>query len=134
MNNTAIHLHDLKKRYPNSEANAVDGLSLQVAAGEIFGLLGPNGAGKSSTVMMLCGLLQPDGGTIVVFGKKSATDGAHIRQLIHVPRKRLPSSPLLLPKKNLLYLGRMYGLNATRLKARITDLLLRFNLQEQRLV
>jgi ABC-2 type transport system ATP-binding protein len=47
---------------------AVDGVSLRINPGETYGLLGPNGAGKSTTIRMICGLLTPDAGTVVVAG------------------------------------------------------------------
>jgi ABC-2 type transport system ATP-binding protein len=48
---------------------AVDGISVQVAAGEVYGVLGPNGAGKTTFLRMLFGLIRPDSGTIRVFGR-----------------------------------------------------------------
>src|SRR5262245_45434388 len=54
MNANVIEVTNLTKRY--NGANAVDGISLSVARGEIFGLLGPNGAGKTTTILMLLGL------------------------------------------------------------------------------
>ena len=58
--NTAVLLKDVVKRF--GDFTAVDHISLEVAAGEIFGFLGPNGAGKSTTIRMLCGLLRPTSG------------------------------------------------------------------------
>ena len=54
-----IELETLVKRYPKADANAVDGLSFAVGAGEVFGLLGPNGAGKSTTVGVLTTRILP---------------------------------------------------------------------------
>ena len=61
-----IRIQGLVKQY--GELRAVDGLSLEVATGEIVALLGPNGAGKTSTVSCLVGLLQPDAGEIEICG------------------------------------------------------------------
>lgn len=61
----AVEVTDLVKRYPKSRANAVDGLSFQVDAGEIFGLLGPNGAGKTTLLRLLAGRETPDSGRVV---------------------------------------------------------------------
>ncbi len=61
-----IRLDELSKRY--GKHLAVDGLSLDVAAGELFGFLGPNGAGKTTTIKMMAGLLQPTSGRIVLAG------------------------------------------------------------------
>ena len=61
----ALEIRDLAKRF---DRPAVDGLSLQVRAGEFYTLLGPNGAGKTTTLRMATGLLKPDRGAISVFG------------------------------------------------------------------
>ena len=57
-----------RKAEPTAWFTAVDGVSLQIGQGEIFGLLGPNGAGKSTTIRMLCTLLEPTSGTARVKG------------------------------------------------------------------
>jgi ABC-2 type transport system ATP-binding protein len=61
-----IRLRELTKRY--GKFTAVDGISLEVPRGELFGLLGPNGAGKTTTMRMIAGILQPTSGTVVVGG------------------------------------------------------------------
>ncbi|MGC9333087.1 MAG: ATP-binding cassette domain-containing protein [Anaerolineae bacterium] len=67
---------------------AVDGLSFQVRAGEVFGLLGPNGAGKTTTIHLITGLLRRDGGEIRVLGSDPETDAAQVRQRIgYVPQE-----------------------------------------------
>ena len=65
-----IRVNDVRKHY--GEVKAVDGVSFDVRAGEVFGLLGPNGAGKTTTVEMLEGLREPDGGTLEVLGIDAA--------------------------------------------------------------
>ena len=77
---TALEITGLRKRY--RAKTAVDGLSLRVAEGEIFGLLGPNGAGKTTTVECAEGLRRPDGGTIRVFGIDPYRDRAAARRLV----------------------------------------------------
>src|SRR5262249_46714534 len=64
----AIHCRDLRKRYPAkpTPVDAVNGLDLDVPAGECFGLLGPNGAGKTTTIEILEGLLRPTSGEVRV--------------------------------------------------------------------
>jgi ABC-2 type transport system ATP-binding protein len=63
---SAIRAVGLTKRY--DEATAVDGLDLDIAAGEVFGLLGPNGAGKTTTILMLLGLTEPTSGSMEILG------------------------------------------------------------------
>jgi ABC-2 type transport system ATP-binding protein len=68
---------------------AVDGLSLEVYEGEVFGLLGPNGAGKTTTMRMLITLLQPDAGEIVVGGAGVKREAERVRSLIgYIPQER----------------------------------------------
>ncbi|MDX1483687.1 MAG: ABC transporter ATP-binding protein [Alphaproteobacteria bacterium] len=65
----AIRLENLSKTYPGNAQKAVDGLSLEVADGEVFTLLGPSGCGKSTTLRMVAGLEEPDEGSIYFGGK-----------------------------------------------------------------
>ena len=79
----AIRTESLTKRFQTTVA--VDGLTLDVPAGEVFGFLGPNGAGKSTTIRVLLGLLRPTAGTAWVFDAPAAdVERAH-RYLAHVP-------------------------------------------------
>jgi ABC-2 type transport system ATP-binding protein len=77
---TALEVTGLRKTY--GKKTAVDGLSLRVAEGEVFGILGPNGAGKTTTVECAEGLRRPDGGSIRVFGIDPYRDRAAARRLI----------------------------------------------------
>lgn len=78
----AVRAIDLSKRY--GDVAAVDGVSIEVEAGEILGLLGPNGAGKTTTVEMLEGLRAPDTGAVHVLGCDLRTDLPAVRQRIGV--------------------------------------------------
>ncbi|MDM4763307.1 ABC transporter ATP-binding protein [Galbitalea sp. SE-J8] len=82
--NTAIETHGLVKRF--GRTTALDGLDLEVAAGEVHGFLGPNGAGKSTTIRILLGLIRASAGTASVLGRNPWTDAvaAH-RDLAYVP-------------------------------------------------
>ncbi len=76
----ALEITGLRKRY--GQKVAVDGLTLRVADGEVFGILGPNGAGKTTTVECAEGLRRPDGGAVRVFGIDPYRDRARARQLV----------------------------------------------------
>jgi len=78
----ALELTSLRKHY--GAKRAVDGLSLHVNQGEIFGILGPNGAGKTTTVECAEGLRRPDGGSVRIFGIDPYRDRARARQLVGV--------------------------------------------------
>jgi ABC-2 type transport system ATP-binding protein len=72
----------------------VDGLDLEIAAGEFYGLLGPNGAGKTTTLRMVTGLLAPDSGSIEVFGIDAVADARAAKRLL----AWLPDEPMLYDK------------------------------------
>lgn len=78
----ALDVRALRKRY--GDVVAVDGLDLQVRAGECFGLLGPNGAGKTTTIEICEGLLAPDDGDVLVLGRRWASDEAALRERLGV--------------------------------------------------
>jgi ABC-2 type transport system ATP-binding protein len=78
----AIEVADVVKHY--GDLRALDGLSLAIAPGEVFGLLGPNGAGKTTTVEILEGLGTPDAGEVEVLGERSQGDGQALRSRLGV--------------------------------------------------
>src|SRR5262245_10645521 len=80
----AIEVTGLVKRYPKSQANAVDGLSFAVHRGEIFGLLGPNGAGKTTTIGILTTSVTPTAGSARITGLDVAADRIGVKQRIAV--------------------------------------------------
>jgi len=97
---------------------AVDGLSLSVEKGELFGLLGPNGAGKSTTVSLAVGLLQPDEGTITIEGLGDPANPA-VRQHIGVATQSVALYDLLSGEENLRFFGRVYRLSGAALAKRV---------------
>ena len=78
----AIDAQHLVKRYRHK--TAVDGISLEIPAGETFGILGTNGAGKTTTVEMIAGLRRPSGGTVRILGLDPFTQRAEVRQILGV--------------------------------------------------
>ena len=87
----ALALHGLRKSF---QRVAVDGLDLEVRAGEVFALLGPNGAGKTTTLRMAAGLLRPDAGRIAVCGVDALADPVGAKRAA----AWLPDEPLLYEK------------------------------------
>jgi ABC-2 type transport system ATP-binding protein len=79
---TVIEVTDLRKRY--GDVTAVDGVSLSVARGEVFGVVGPNGAGKTTTVESIAGLRRPDSGRVRVLGLDPVADAAAVRARVGV--------------------------------------------------
>jgi ABC-2 type transport system ATP-binding protein len=86
MSDTAIRVKELRKQYPGRDGpiDAVNGIDLDVPAGECFGLLGPNGAGKTTTVEILEGLNEPTSGEVEVLGLRWAEHETEIREQIGV--------------------------------------------------
>jgi ABC-2 type transport system ATP-binding protein len=97
---------------------AVDDLTLEIEAGEVFGLLGPNGAGKTTTVNMAVGLLTPDSGSIDVDGTGSPTDPA-TRAKIGVAPQALSLYEELSGEENLSFFGKLQGLSGGKLAERV---------------
>jgi ABC-2 type transport system ATP-binding protein len=97
---------------------AVDDLSFDVRAGEIFGFLGSNGAGKSTTIRMLCGLLRPTSGTAAVDGIDVSRDPEGVKQRIGYMSQRFSLYELLTVDQNIRFFGGIYGLDARRLNER----------------
>lgn len=75
----SIVINNLSKLYSGSTAPALDKLTIQVKAGEIYGFLGANGAGKSTTIRLLMNFIQPSGGTATILGKDIVTDSVSIK-------------------------------------------------------
>jgi ABC-type multidrug transport system ATPase subunit len=83
-----IQTRELTKRY--GTFIAVDGINLNIPAGEIYGFLGPNGAGKTSTIMMLLGIVKPTRGEIVLFGERYSPGRLDLRRRIGVVPEKHP--------------------------------------------
>ncbi len=97
---------------------AVDGLSLSVGKGELFGLLGPNGAGKSTSVSLAVGLLAPDAGFVRIDGHGDPAE-PDVRQRIGVAPQALALYDLLTGEENLRFFGEVYGLSGATLAERV---------------
>ena len=96
---------------------AVDGLSLRVNRGEIFGLLGPNGAGKSTTISMAIGLMKPDSGSVTYEGFGSPTH-CEVRRHVGVAPQVLAIYQELTGEENVLFFARLQGVKNPRAAAR----------------
>jgi ABC-2 type transport system ATP-binding protein len=128
-NDLAIEALDLRKAYP-PDVQALDGLSLAVPAGTIFGLLGPNGAGKSTTVRILSTLSRPDGGSARVAGIDVLSEAVRVRHAIGVVAQRHGLAPEATGRENLTLQGEFYGITGADLRGRVADALERFGLAD----
>ncbi len=129
MSAPAIVAEGLTKRF--GAFTAVDAVSFEVEAGEIFGYLGANGAGKSTTIRMLNGLLAPTSGRAVVAGHDVAADPEAVKAAIGYMSQKF-SLYLDLPViENLLFFGGAYGLSGPALRRRAEELLELTGLSDQ---
>ena len=119
MAEAVIEARGLVKKY--GELEAVRGIDLQVAPGEIFGFLGPNGAGKSTTISMLCTLLSPTAGTARVAGIDVVHDPARVRQKIGLVFQDPSLDDQLTGRENLEFHAFIYSVPAEVRRARGGD-------------
>lgn len=110
---------------------AVDGISLDVKAGEVFGILGPNGSGKTTTVRLLNGLIAPSGGEMRVMGLDPVTQGDQVRRLTGVLTESPSLNEGLSVYDNLEFYGTLYGIPAAELPGRIKRVLERMGLESR---
>ena len=117
---TIIEIINLSKTYRGSKKPAIDGISIKINRGEIFGLLGPNGAGKTTTISILCGLFAPSKGDVYIDGLSIRKDMEQIKSIIGIVPQNIALYPSLTAYENLRFIGRMYGLKGKILKERIS--------------
>jgi ABC-2 type transport system ATP-binding protein len=125
-----IHTEDLTKVYPGTDFVAVDKLSLDVQAGEIFGLLGPNGAGKTTTAGMLTTRVVPTSGRALLGGVDVAAKPALAKQLSGIVSQQNTLDRQLTVWENLYFHGRLFGIGAKASRQIADDLLARFQLSK----
>jgi ABC-2 type transport system ATP-binding protein len=109
---------------------AVDGISLTVEPGEIYGFLGPNGAGKSTTVLMLTTLLPPTSGTARVAGYDIVKEGPQVRASIGAALQEAALDPFLTGRDHLRLQAALHGLPSAERRKRSDELLERVGLSE----
>ena len=125
----AISASDLRKSYP-PDVQALNGLTISVEEGTIFGLLGPNGAGKSTTVRVLATLTRPDEGSARVAGIDVLADPVAVRRAIGVVGQKHGCAPEATGRENLVLQGEFYGIGGRELRARVAESLERFGLRD----
>ena len=124
----AIQVSGLTKVYP-PDLRAVDGLDLEVKAGEIMALLGPNGAGKSTTIRVLSTLSGFDSGRALVGGIDVDTDPEGVRRTIGVVAQKTGVDYFLTGRENMTLQGQMYRMKKADIRARIEELAKYFELE-----
>jgi ABC-2 type transport system ATP-binding protein len=110
---------------------AVDQISFEVKGKELFGLLGPNGAGKTTTIRMICGMLRPTSGTVVVAGFDVSQKPEEVKRRIGLVPDVSNLFGELSAKVNLEFMGKLYGLDKKTRRERIDQVLELFQLKER---
>ena len=132
MSETVIKVCDIRKKFNNERRTviAVDDLSFEVAAGEVYGLLGPNGAGKTTTLRMILGLLQPDAGYAEVSGFRTSVDAFEVKRRIGFVSAAIGLYQWLTAREMLLFFADVYGVDAKQANANVEEIVEIFSLQE----
>jgi ABC-2 type transport system ATP-binding protein len=120
-----IVIKDLVKNF--GDVKAVNGLTLDIRKGELFGLLGPNGAGKTTTISILCGILEPSAGSAHIAGLDVRKDISRIKERIGVCPQEAAVFKFLTGKENIELFGNLHGMDKHSLKERTTELLSQAN-------
>jgi ABC-2 type transport system ATP-binding protein len=116
-----ISLEELVKQY--NSVVAVDGISLEVASGELFGFLGPNGAGKTTTIKILTTLLRPTSGRAMVAGYDVLKQPARVRSVIGYVAQDVSLDDKGTGRENLMLQGRLHHIDSKLLRQRVEELL-----------
>jgi ABC-2 type transport system ATP-binding protein len=124
-----ISIQNLVHRYENR--TALNGVSFEVHAAELFGLLGPNGSGKTTLFRILSTLMVPTGGRALVMGCDAARDANSLRRQIGVVFQAQSVDPKLTAYENLWHQGHLYGMRGSALKRRVQEILERVGLADR---
>ncbi len=127
--NTVISTKNLSRKFDNFIA--VDNITFDVKAGEIFGFLGANGAGKTTAMRILCGLLLPSSGEAKVAGFDVYKENEKIKKNIGYMSQKFSLYENLTVKENIEFFGGIYGLTKTELKDKGNDLLKRLGMEKE---
>ena len=119
MTTPALAISGLSKTFARP---AVDGLDLTVRAGEFYALLGPNGAGKTTVLRMVAGLLQPDAGSIVVYGIDTAREPLKAKSVVAFVSDEPMVYDRLTPMEYLEFVAGLWGIETGRAEARAREL------------
>jgi ABC-2 type transport system ATP-binding protein len=116
-----LSCRDLRKRF--GDLVAVEGVGFEVGEGTTYGLLGPNGAGKTTTISMVCGLLEPDAGEVVVDGRPMTTTSVDAKAAIGYVPQELAVYPDLSGRENLRFFAHLYGMDGREAGRRADEVL-----------
>ncbi len=119
---------NIYKTYKKSDVPALDGVSMSIENGKIYGLLGPNGAGKTTLIRVLATLLKPDSGTATVEGIDVVADPIGVRARIGLGGQYAAVDEFLTGRENVVMVGRLYNIPMEEAQLRAAEVLERINL------
>lgn len=128
---SAVQLTDLRKTYAGSSTPALDGISLDVPTGSIYGILGPNGAGKTTTIGICTTRVRPTSGTAIVASHSVVDDAVAVRRAIGVAAQALTLDRSCSVAQNIYFHCRYFGINHADARQRTTELLERFRIADR---
>jgi ABC-2 type transport system ATP-binding protein len=121
-----IHVHKLTKSF--GTITAVNQVELKVNRNEIFGVVGPDGAGKTTLLRMICGLIEPNQGQVILFGQESPSDRERSR-LGYMPQRFSLYGDLTV-MENINFFGGLYSLKKATIRKRAEEILSITNMQD----
>ncbi len=124
-----LEVRDVRKRY--GPTVALDGVSLTVDRGEMFGLLGPNGAGKTTLLSIISCLLEANSGEVYLQGRRAQLHDKDLRRNIAIVPQELAFYTELSARENLRFFGRLYGLTQGALEKRVKEVLAAIGLEQR---
>ncbi len=124
-----LQITDLRKSYGSHLA--LDGVSFDVQAGELFGLLGPNGAGKTTLLSIASCLLEASGGEARILGRKASTHDRPLRRSLGIVPQDSAVYGELTARENLAFFGSLYGLSGAKLQERVDAVLAAIGLSDR---
>lgn len=130
MSQIVLQTESLVKKF--GPLTAVKNLNLEIHEGEVFGFLGPNGAGKTTSINMICGLLKPDSGQVLIHGKPITNGSSEIRRRVGVCPQNIVLWERLTCLEQLIFIGQMYDIPEKTAHARGEQLLADLDLKEKR--
>ena len=126
--NKAVEIEELVKKY--GDITALDGISVDIFEGEIFGLLGPNGAGKTTLINILAGLIKPTMGSASVGGFDVVKQSEKVREIIGVCPQHSAYYKYMTGRENIRMYGELHSMEPSQLKKKTQELIEKIGLEE----
>ncbi len=127
-----IETHNLVKKYNNTGTVALKGIDMSVGRNEFLGLLGPNSAGKTTLISIICGLLRPTSGKVMLFGNDAEQACRDVNRRIGLVPQDIALYANLTVWENILFFGHLQDYHGKELNEKAEQLLEKFNLQAHR--